>query len=108
MGANFDTVIADTDPKITRPVSRVSQSHHPSIRSLLGEAAWLRLPAAVRARFADNVLNAEYRGTFDIVRASRGGKLLAWLCRLIGTPVAPFTGINVPATVRVFANQTGG
>ena len=29
-------------------------------------------------------------------------------CRLIGTPVAPFTGANVPATVKVFATPDGG
>jgi hypothetical protein len=81
---------------------------HPSIRKVLGEAAWLRLPDAVRARFADDILHAEYVGTFAVVRASNAGKVLALLCRMIGTPIAPYTGNDVPAIVRVFANANGG
>jgi hypothetical protein len=81
---------------------------HPSIRGALGEAAWDRLPEAVRRRFADEVTSAEYVGSFDVVRASVGGKILAFFCRLIGTPVAPYTGENISATVRVFANEDGG
>jgi hypothetical protein len=67
----------------------------------LGPRAWGRLPAAVRRRFADPSLSAEYVGEFEIVRASRLGRLLAWMCRLIGTPIAPRTGLGVPAVVRV-------
>lgn len=79
-----------------------------NIRRLLGEAEWLSLPGAVRARFAAHAASAEYDGTFDEVRASFAGKLLALCCRLIGTPVAPFTGANVPATVNVFTTPDGG
>lgn len=91
---------------------RVRPAEHPasvSIRALLGENAWLSLPAPVRARFADHAgIAVEYRGAFEEVRASFAGRLLAMCCRLIGTPVAPFTGENVPATVRVFATSDGG
>lgn len=79
-----------------------------NIRRLIGEVQWLSLPVAVRARFAEHTASAEYHGTFDEVRASFAGKLLAMCCRLIGTPVAPFTGTNVPATVIVFATPDGG
>jgi hypothetical protein len=78
------------------------------IRRLLGEAQWLSLPHAVRARFAEHAPSVGYEGTFDEVRASFAGKLLATCCRLLGTPVAPFTGTNVPATVSVFATPDGG
>ena len=61
------------------------------IRRLIGEPQWLSLPAAVRARFAEHAASAEYQGTFDEIRASFAGKLLATCCRLLGTPVAPFT-----------------
>ncbi len=81
---------------------------HPSIRRAIGEESWLRLPLAVRERFADDVLKAEYQGSFDVVRASLSGRLLAFLCRLIKTPIAPYTGENVPATVRVFLDDRGG
>jgi hypothetical protein len=78
------------------------------IRRLIGEAAWFSLPGTARARFAAHATSAEYQGTFDEIRASFAGKLLATCCRLLGTPVAPFTGANVPATVNVFATPDGG
>ena len=69
---------------------------------LLGEAAWLRLPAAVRERFAfhSHVTPVFYRGGMR-VEASLFGRCFAQLCRMIGTPVAPFTGDSVPVEVRV-------
>jgi hypothetical protein len=78
------------------------------IRRLIGETGWLSLPRSVRARFAAHAASAEYRGTFDEVHASFAGKLLAMCCRLLGTPVVPFTGTNVPASVNVFATRGGG
>lgn len=80
----------------------------PDIRRLIGEAEWFSLPGAARARFAGHAANAEYQGTCDEIRASFAGKLLATFCRLLGTPVAPFTGKNVPATVNCFATPDGG
>ena len=71
------------------------------IEALLGDAAWLRLPAAVRERFMDPARRVDYKGTFEIVRASRLGRVLAWFCRCLGTPVVPKTGAQVPALVQV-------
>src|SRR5687767_14234962 len=76
----------------------------PDFRALLGPAAWQRLPGAVQQRFATHSRAAEatvYRGTMQ-VRASLLGICLAHLCRLIGTPVAPFVHEQVPVVVRVF------
>jgi hypothetical protein len=76
----------------------------PDFRALLGPAAWQRLPAAVQHRFAAHSRATEatvYRGTMQ-VRASLLGICLAHLCRLIGTPVAPFVHEQVPVVVRVF------
>jgi Domain of unknown function (DUF4166) len=87
---------------------RAHNSRHCSIRRAIGETAWTRLPPAVRARFADSMLHAEYTGTFETVRASRAGKMLALLCVFLGTPVTPHTGNAVPATVRVFVAKGGG
>jgi len=86
---------------------RAQPCGHVSIRRTLGEAAWARLPAAVQARFADTLQCAEYTGCFEVVRASAAGRLLALMCRVLGTPVVPYTGANVPATVRVFAAPRG-
>jgi len=69
---------------------------------LLGDAAWLRLPPAVRQRFAycSHVTPTFYRGAMR-VEASFLGRCFAHVCRFIGTPVAPFTGESVPVDVRV-------
>jgi hypothetical protein len=71
-----------------------------SLRGVLGEVAWQRLPGAVRARFSGSA-PVDYVGEFEIVRASALGRMLAWACQLIGTPVVPRTGRHVPAIVRV-------
>jgi hypothetical protein len=71
------------------------------LRDLLGESAWNRLPPAVRRRFSAHAAAVDYVGSFEIVRASLAGWLIAQVARLIGTPVAPHVGRDVPATVRV-------
>jgi hypothetical protein len=77
------------------------------LEGVLGEAAWQRLPEAVQARFGDAAAAVDYVGEFEIVRASVLGRCLAWLCRLIGTPVVPRTGLHVPAVVRVEPTERG-
>ena len=77
------------------------------IEALLGDAAWQRLPAAVRERFMDPARRVDYNGTFEIVRASRLGRLLAWFCRCLGTPVVPRTGAQIPALVQVVPTDQG-
>jgi Domain of unknown function (DUF4166) len=74
---------------------------HKGLRNVLGDAAWQRLPDAVRARFGEPVIAVDYVGEFEVVRASFLGSLIANVCRLIGTPVVPRTGCNVPAVVHV-------
>ena len=67
----------------------------------------MRLPPAVRARFADTAGAVDYVGEFEIVRASLLGRMIAWTCQLIGTPVVPRTGNDVPAIVHVAASPRG-
>jgi len=84
-------------------------SRHPDFHLLLGDAAWQRLPAAVRARFGCPALTGAvtiYRGRAQVA-ASLAGRVLAQLCRLIGTPVAPFVGDEVPVIVRVIDTPEG-
>ena len=78
-----------------------------SLRDLLGDTAWTRLPEAVRVRFADTAPAVDYVGEFEVVRASPLGRAIAWGCQVIGTPVAPRTGTNVPAVVRVGPSGRG-
>jgi hypothetical protein len=77
------------------------------MRDLLGTAAWERLPPAVRLRFTSHTQSVEYTGTFEIVRASLAGRLIAHLCRLLGTPVVPWTGRDIAATVQVIPTSRG-
>jgi Domain of unknown function (DUF4166) len=80
---------------------------HYGLRRVLGDSAWQRLPEAVRARFGDPVVAVDYVGEFEIVRASALGRFIATVCRLIGTPVVPRVGTNVPAVVHVGPTQDG-
>jgi hypothetical protein len=78
-----------------------------ALKDLLGAAAWSRLPAAVQARFSGRAEAVDYKGEFAVIRASKLGFLIASLCRLIGTPIAPYVGTHVSSVVRVRATDRG-
>lgn len=84
------------------PARRRRPSAAPDFAALLGPRAWSELPLAVRRRFELSAHHQirSYPGAMQ-VRASRVGWLIAQACRLIGTPLAPFTGEDVPVTVLV-------
>lgn len=73
-----------------------------TIRNQLGEDAWMRLHPAIRSRFAADPKEGEvvaYRGTMHIVRRSKMGWLFAQLTRIIGNPLTPYAGSDVPMDV---------
>ena len=81
-------------------------------RRRLGEAAWQRLPAAVRRRFSAHLADGEqkiYRGDVVVMEMSRAGWLFAQAVRLVGAPL-PFTRDALGATVVVVteAGDRGG
>lgn len=80
--------------------------------ALLGSAAWLRLPSAIRQRFSKALgsqTSVTYAGDIVECRRTRLGRLLATLCRLIGAPLPLHDHVGVPAAVTVFADgATGG
>jgi hypothetical protein len=80
---------------------RSSPQAHVGLHRILGDAAWQRLPTAVRDRFGEPAKRVHYVGEFEVVRASRLGRVLAFLCRLIGTPVVARTGTRIPTVVHV-------
>jgi hypothetical protein len=80
---------------------RLRAAHKPGIHGLLGDQAWQSLPPTVQTRFGEPTLKVDYVGEFDIVRASLVGRIIAWACQAIGTPVAPRTGEHVPAVIHV-------
>jgi Domain of unknown function (DUF4166) len=90
-------------PTDTAPAAR----RRAGLRGILGDAAWQRLPAAVRVRFGEPPRRVDYVGEFEVVRASCLGRVLAFLCRLLGTPVVPRTGTHVPAVVHVGPSGSG-
>ena len=84
------------------PARRRLPSAAPDFAALLGSQAWGELPLAIRRRFE---LSAHHRaraypGAMQ-VRASGVGWLIAQAGRLIGTPLAPCAGEDVPVTVLV-------
>ncbi|HUQ09162.1 MAG TPA: DUF4166 domain-containing protein [Steroidobacteraceae bacterium] len=95
--------IADLDALPPAP----DAGKHPGLWHVLGSAAWLRLPAAVRARFTEDAPDATYAGAFEVVSASALGRFFAWLGALVGTPVVPRTGEHVEARVEVRARRDG-
>jgi Domain of unknown function (DUF4166) len=97
----------DRSPGRRCPASRQPGSPPNSLQDLLGQDAWALLPQAVQARFADSAPAVDYVGEFEIVRASALGRVIAWACQIIGTPVVPRTGRNVSATVHVAPSGRG-
>ena len=75
-------------------------------RTLLGAAAWRKLPPSTRARFARH--SGTFVGTM-VLNASRWGRWVERLCRLIGSPLPPASSTALPASVRVEHDPaTGG
>jgi len=88
------------------PVPRRSREPIGDIRfrDLVGDAAWLSLPEATRARFGKRVANCRaslYAGEIVECRMSRAGWLLAQLSRLIGSPLPLSRDCGLPAVVSV-------
>jgi len=79
----------------------------PDYQSLLGNEAWARLHPDIQSRFSSkNTYRAVvYRGVMQSIHLSLAGKLLAQLCRLIGTPLALYCGKDVPVKVNVYPDN---
>lgn len=80
-------------------------------RTLVGEAAWARLPEAVCRRFSkclspDDALF--YRGKVVATELSRSGRILAFLARAIGSPLPLTDGATGPALVVVTEDERLG
>ena len=73
-------------------------------KDLLGDLAWRRLHPEIRARFSQKPAPGaatHYVGIMHIVELSFMGWLFAQFCRLIGTPLAPHRGSNVPMDIHL-------
>jgi len=90
---------------------RAAPAHAPDFEALVGRDGWWRLPAVVRARFSEKPAPdapIRYVGVMQRVECSRLGWLLAQLCRLIGTPFAPWRGQDVPVAITMRHDPDGG
>jgi len=94
-----------------RPHERPALLPDPSFERLLGALAWRRLAPDIRERFRWKPApgrEIRYVGAMAVVRASRAGWVFAQLCRLIGTPLAPHSGTEVPVAVILRPAASGG
>ena len=78
---------------------------------LVGSEGWRRLAPAIRPRFsekpqADHPIR--YVGTMQKVQCSTAGLVLAQLCRLIGTPFAPYRGDGIPVVISLHQGAVAG
>ncbi len=85
--------------------------HDLRFSALVGSVAWSRLPAAVRARFSRRLAPdaaVTFVGTIVDSQRTVPGRLLAELCRLIGTPLPLDADVGVPAVVTVTEDGASG
>lgn len=76
----------------------------PDFEGLIGAVGWRRLAPDIRRRFTEKPRPGQpivYSGVMHIVWCSALGWLLAQLCQLIGTPFAPYRGVDVPVVIRL-------
>jgi hypothetical protein len=98
-------------PQRARPGAPPAPVGDLRFRTLAGEEAWDRLPAAVRARFERHIgagATILYAGQVVECRMSRCGRLLAQLVRLIGAPLPLSRDAFVPAVVSVTEDAASG
>lgn len=93
-------------------LARPADLHDQRFRALLGEAAWGRLPRAVRERFSKRLrpgMAVTYVGEITESRRTWAGQALAQLCRPIGAPLPLYDDLGAAAVVTVTEDgQAGG
>ncbi|MGB0495465.1 MAG: DUF4166 domain-containing protein [Kangiellaceae bacterium] len=79
-------------------------------QDLMNSSDWSKLHPSIQRRFSVNLYESVvYQGKMREIYLSFAGKLLAQCCRLIGNPLALYSGKDVPVRVKVYANnQLGG
>ncbi|MGI9271950.1 MAG: DUF4166 domain-containing protein [Woeseiaceae bacterium] len=81
---------------------------HSVYRDLLGKDAWNRLYPEVQQRFSVRPAGADqilYRGVMHRVELSPMGWLFAQVCRLFGTPLAPYRGKDIDMEIALTWNK---
>jgi hypothetical protein len=98
----------DYPPIIVAPPYAPERARPVDFRRLLGAPAWRSLPFAVQHRFSAAVSQQPhaYDGVMQ-VRASVLGLIIAQVCRLLGTPLAPWRADQAPVHVDVHTDPDG-
>lgn len=96
---------------IEQPVDGDASMHDLRFRALIGRAAWVKLPLAVRKRFSkrlSGVAVALYRGRVVRTEFSVLGWMFAQGLRLVGAPLPLGRDAGVPAVVCVSEDAASG
>ena len=99
------------DPTLAPRRTERTERDLPPFAALVERGGWQRLAPAIRERFAVEPFPGRqvvYDGTMHRIDASPAGMLFAIVCRLIGTPLPPFTGRNVEADIRLERHDKDG
>jgi len=83
----------------------------PPFAALVERGGWHRLAPAIRKRFAAEPVAGHaivYDGTMHRIDASLAGRVFAIFCRLLGTPLPPFTGRDIEADIRLQRHDKDG
>lgn len=78
---------------------------------LVGREGWWRLAPDIRQRFSEKPTAAQpihYEGVMAQVGGNWVGAVLAQVCRLIGTPFAPWRACSVPVAITLRHDAAGG
>jgi hypothetical protein len=102
---------AEVAPDAARPAGGDAGLLDLRFRALLGDAAWARLPPAIRRRFSKRLADGRtvvYTGRVTDMAISRAGRVLAQLARLIGAPLPVSRDVDVPSVVTVTEDMRSG
>lgn len=114
MAPRLDVAIGERSTLATRGMNELGAERHKAAsryRLLLGDAAWNRLPEAVRTRFSKPAAPGDvtlYRGEVVATELSVAGRCLAMVAKLIGAPLPAMQGATGPATVTVIEDAAFG
>jgi hypothetical protein len=99
------------DPTLAPRRTERTERALPPFAALVEWGGWNRLAPAIRERFAVEPFPGRrvvYAGNMHRIDASLAGQLFALFCRLLGTPLPPFTGRDIEADIRLERHDTDG
>ena len=103
---NADEAVARVREK--DPTRRRNVTRDETYQKILGPEAWDRLKPEVRQRFSTKPRSGKsirYEGVMQKIELSFMGWLFAQVCRVIGTPLAPWRERNVPMSIELVPDE---